>query len=355
MFVRIRRSAVLCLALAAAACATSEGGGGGDPDTPGGPTIEHPRTLLGLKDTALASQGNALSPAAAAGVSSSALSIWPFGAAVNRDGIAYLTLHGDIDAIVRWDFEARTFKDGVTFTGDEPTNVSFSPDGKTAYVASQLSQRVDIVNVANDSIIGSAATPDNDPYQTTVNPDGSRFYASGNGDRIWVFNAATRAVVDTIPVDADPNGMVITRDGKWMFITHLSSGTIGRITLATGVYDTLATVGATPVHGLDVSPDGTRLYLVSQGTDSLYAFNTTTGANEGQVYAGDEAFGLGATPDGTEIWVTSYTGELRRFHSEDLSVITTLVLGGHLRRLAIDPAGRGAVIADEDGYIIIIK
>ncbi|HVX89797.1 MAG TPA: hypothetical protein VG940_12765, partial [Gemmatimonadales bacterium] len=72
-------------------------------------------------------------------------------------------------------------------------------------------------------------------------------------------------------------------------------------------------------------------------------------------YAGDEAFGLGATPDGTEIWVTSYTGELRRFHSNDLSTITTLVLGGHLRRLAIDPAGRGAVIADEDGYIIVIK
>ncbi|HVX89924.1 MAG TPA: YncE family protein, partial [Gemmatimonadales bacterium] len=276
-----RHSILLSAILALAACGTSSGGPGESDDQP---SIDHPRTLLGVKDTSLASQGSALSPAAAAGVSSSALSIWPFGAAVNRDGVAYLTLHGDIDAIVRWDFEARTFKDGVTFTGNEPTNVSFSPDGKTAYVASQLSQRVDIVNVANDSIIGSAATPDNDPYQTTASPDGTRFYASGNGDRIWVFDAVTRAVVDTIPVDADPNGMVITRDGKWMFITHLSSGNIGRITLATGVYDTLATVGATPVHGLDVSPDGTRLYLVSQGTDSLYAFNTTTGANEGQVY-----------------------------------------------------------------------
>lgn len=346
------RLALLFALSSVAACATQEGQSAAG-------TLDHPRTLLGVLDTTLAADGSALGASGRRGAGGAAgtdgVFGMPFGAAVNRDGVTYVTLHGDLDALVRWDFATRSFTDGVTVTGDEPTNVSFSPDGHTAYVAAQLSHEVNIVDVATNTVTGSVSTPGNDPYQTTVSPDGSRFYASGNGDMIWVFDAVTHALVDTIHVDADPNGMVITRDGKWMFITHLSSTNIGRITLATGVYDTLTTVGDIPVHGLDVSPDGTKLYLVSQGTDSLYAFNTTTGANEGQVYAGDEAFGLAATPDGTEIWVTSLSGELRRFYSEGMTVNTTLVLGGLLRRIAVDPAGNGAVIADENGYIIIVR
>ena len=342
------RRGIPLLLLVAGACATQEG------SSQGVGTIQHPRTLLGILDTTLASKGAAIS--ASAGPAGSAGPIgYPFGAAVNRYGVTYVTLHGDLDALVRWDFATRTFADGVTLTGDEPTNVSFSPDGKTAYVAAQLSHEVNIVDVATNTVTGSVSTPGNDPYQTTVSPDGKTFYASGNGDKIWAFDAVTHALIDTIPVDADPNGMVITRDGKWMFITHLSSTNIGRITLATGVYDTLTSVGGTPVHGLDVSSDGKKLYLVSQGTDSLYAFNTTTGANEGQVFAGSQAFGLAATPDGSEIWVTSLSGELRRFHSDGLVVNTTLVLGGVLRRIAVDPAGNSAVIADENGYIDIVR
>jgi len=318
--------------------------------------VDHPRTLLGIRDTTLSAQGASLAPRASAGLmGSSSVTALPYGVAVNKDGVAYITLHGDVDALVRWDFKTRAFADGVTYTGDEPTNVSFSPDGATAYVASQWSHWVDVVDVATNTVVATPLTPGNDPYQTTASPDGTRFYASGNADKIWMFNAVTRTLVDSVAVDADPNGMAITPDGKWMFISHLSSGVVGRITLATGVYDTLVIVGSTPVHGLDISPDGTHLYIVSQGTDSLYKFNTTTGANEGQVFAGSQPFGLAATPDGGEIWIAAYGGDLRRFQSADLSPITTLVLGGHLRRIAIDPAGWGAVIADEDGQVIIVK
>lgn len=279
-------------ALLLGACGAEEG----PPSDTG--TVDHPRTLLGVLDTTLASQATALAPGLRA---SSGIGILPYGANVNRDGVAYVTLHGDIDAIVRWGFRTREFSDGVTLTGDEPTNVSFSPDGATAYVASQMSHSVDVVDVATDQVITTAATPGNDPYQTVASPDGTRFFASGSADMIWAFDATTHAVVDTIPVDAGPNGMAITKDGKWMFVSHLSSGVVGRITLATGVYDTLAIIGGTPVHGLDVSPDGAKLYIVSQGTDSLYAFDTETGANLGQVYAGSQPFGLAATPDGGEM------------------------------------------------------
>lgn len=354
-FMKHSSAALAALAVAGVllGCAADTGGPG---ESTG--TVGHPRKLLGIKDTVLTATGGALaSRGGSLGSAQRSPGVigLPYGAAVNADGVTYVTLHGDLDAIVRWDFSTRSFKDGVTLTGDEPTNVSFSPDGKRAYVASQLSDQVDVIDVATDSVIAEASTPGNDPYQTVVDPDGAHFYASGNGDKIWIFDAVTNAFVDTIPVDADPNGMAITPDGQWMFITHLSSTTIGRITLATGAYDTLTSVGDTPVHGLAISPDGTKLYLVSQGTDSLYEFDTSTGENLGQVPAGDRPFGLAATPDGSEVWITSLGGELRRFDTNGLSPITTTYLGGYLRRLAIDPAGNSAVVADEDGYIIVIR
>jgi YVTN family beta-propeller protein len=341
------RATLMPLLLAGCAAASDAGGPGG-PGTP-----EEPRTLLGVLDTTIATDGGDL-VAGLPGLAGAA-SVLPFGLGVSHEGVAYVTLHGDVDALVRWDFRTREFWDGVTLTGDEPTNVSFSPDGARAYVAAQLSSRVDVVDVATNAIVASPATPGNDPYQTVVAPDGAKYYASGNAERIWVFNAATDQLVDSILVDADPNGMAITRDGDWMFISHLSSPVIGRIELATGTYDTLAVVGGTPVHGLDVSPDGTTLYIVSQGTDSLYAFNTSSGANVGQVFAGVQPFGLAATPDGGEVWITSLTGDVRRFEAPGLAPITTLHVGGILRRIAVDPAGWGAIIADESGYIVIVK
>lgn len=321
------------LLLTAAACAGNGGGSTACPD--GTASSGAPRTLTGVLDTSFTVSGA------------------PYGAAAGSRGLGYVTLH-NIAALGRYNFATRTYTDSAVAVGDQPTNLVFSPDAHRAYVASQFSDRVDVVSVCSGSII-STATMQNDPYQTAVLPNGTRFYASGNADRIWVYDASNLTLLDSIPVSADPNAMAISPDGSKMFITHLSSGVIGRLTLATLAYDTLAVVGATPVHGIAISGDGSKVYVVSQGTDSLYSFSTTTGTNLGQVYAGVSPFGLALTPDGSEIWVTTLGGQLRRHSRATLAPVDSLALGGTLRRIAIDPAGRGALIADEGGRVIIVK
>ena len=339
MFIASRWARMGASALVAvlAACGANGGGGDDDPCLGAPASVACPRTLAGTLDTAVAVAEGA-----------------PYGAGASLGGIAYITLHGSTDALGKWDFAARTYQNAAVVVGDEPTNVVFAPNGATAYVASQLSDRVDVVTVSGGAL-NSASTPGNNPYQTAVLPNGSRFYASGNADKIWVFNAANRTLIDTVHVSAAPNGMAITADGTKMFVTHLSSGVIGVVTLATHAYDTLTTVGDTPVHGIAVSEDGSKLYVVSQGTDSLYMFDTGSGANLGQAYAGNGPFGLALTPDGTEVWVTTLSGELRRYAQGTLVPGPILALSGTLRRIAIDPAGRGAVIADEGGRVLVVK
>lgn len=314
------------------------GGGGGDGCPADEVSVACPRTLAGTLDTAIT--------VSAAGD--------PYGAAVSVNGIAYVTLHGTKDALGKYDFATGIYVDTAITVGDEPLSVAFSPNGETAYVASQAASRVDVVTVASGAV-SAANNPGNNPNQTVVLPNGLRFYTSGNAGRIWVFNAVNRALIDSFPVGSDPNGMALNPTGGRMFVTHLSNGIIGVINMGTQVFDTLALVGNFPVQGIAVSKTGTRVFVVSESKDSLYMLDASSGANLGQAYAGNEPFGLALTPDGAEVWVTTLNGELRRFNQSNLASAGTLNLGGTLRRIAIDPAGRGAVIADEDGRVIIVQ
>src|SRR5690348_17866221 len=62
----------------------------------------------------------------------------PFGAAVSSRGLAYVTLHGSMNALSSWDFGRRRFVPSAVITGQVPTNVAFEPSGRFAYVASQI-------------------------------------------------------------------------------------------------------------------------------------------------------------------------------------------------------------------------
>jgi sugar lactone lactonase YvrE len=94
---------------------------------------------------------------------------------------------------------------------------------------------------------------------------------------------------------------------------------------------------------------------VSQKAGRLYAFDTHDGHRLQSVATGPAPFGLAGTPDGQELWVTTLRGEVRRFRLVDLAPLATLTPGGRLRRLAFDPEGRGVVIADENGRIVVFR
>src|SRR3989449_11259672 len=73
----------------------------------------------------------------------------PFGTAVSRHGVVYVT-RLDAESLGRAKLPHTTFSDGVT-VGSVPTDVAFTHDGKTAYVANQFSDNVGVVDVGRDT------------------------------------------------------------------------------------------------------------------------------------------------------------------------------------------------------------
>ena len=77
---------------------------------------------------------------------SATLSMRPFGAAVSRQGVVFVT-QLDANQMSITDVRSRSIT-GAIEVGSIPTGVTFSADGKTAYVTNQGSGNVGVVNVA---------------------------------------------------------------------------------------------------------------------------------------------------------------------------------------------------------------
>lgn len=279
----------------------------------------------------------------------------PFGAAASSRGLAYVTLHGSMNALSSWDFASRRFAPIAVITGKEPTNVAFEPSGHFAYVASQYAFSVERIDVAKSELREKWHTPANDPFQVAVTPDGRWALATGNAGWLYVFNVHSGRSAGAVQVQNAPNGIAISPDGHTAYLTHLRSPEIGAVDLTRGTYRTFARMDNMEGQGIVLTPDGNTLYALSERADRLYAFDTRTGRSLGVASTGRKPFGLALSPDGAELWVTTLTGDLQRFRRDDLTSVAVNHLGGRLRRLAFDPQGRGAVIADENGRVLVMK
>lgn len=326
-----------------------------------------PRLSSYLVAAALAGAGCAPAPARAPGpVARTALSGAldtvitiaggaPFGAAVSSRGLAYVTVHGSARELASWDFASRRAVPQAARTGAEPTNVAFSPEGRTAFVASQLSAAVDRLPVGDAIPDASWPTPGNHPFQVAVAPDGRRVFATGNAGYLFIFAAASGEPLGRVRTAAAPNGLALSRDGRRVYLTHLGSSEVGVVEVETQAYRALGRLDGAQGQGIVLADDDRVLYAVSESSDQLCRFDTETGARQECATTASGPFGLALTPDGRELWVTTLEGELQRFAVPNLKVIATLDLGGRLRRIAMDPLGRGAVIADESGRVLVMK
>ena len=279
----------------------------------------------------------------------------PYGAAASSRGLAYVTVHGAVSALSSWDFASRRAVRYAAQTGYEPTNVAFSPDGATAYVASQMASAVDRVPAGENGPNASWPTTGNHPYQVAVSPDGQRVFATGNAGFLFVFDAATGESLGQIQTAEAPNGLVVSRDGRRVYLTHLLSPEIGAVDVVLGTYTALGALGGVQGQGIVLADDDRVLYAVSQSNSELCRFDLVAETRNKCVTTADDPFGLALTPDGRELWVTTLGGLLQRYAVPGMTLVASVELGGRLRRIAIDPRGRGAVISDERGRVIVMR
>jgi YVTN family beta-propeller protein len=115
------------------------------------------------------------------------------------------------------------------------------------------------------------------------------------------------ALVATIKVGEEPNGLAVTPDGSEVYVANSGSNTVSVISSTTlGMVGTIA-VGTKPMF-VAITPDSTTAFVSNTGDDTVSEISIANKAVTHTLAVGKSPLGLAVTPDGTQLWVCDDAG-----------------------------------------------
>ena len=262
--------------------------------------------------------------------------------------------------------DPKTGKPGKAIAVDDPYNMYFSPDGRSAIVVAEAYKRLDFrdpqtmalqysievpdcagVNHADFSIDGRYAIftcefagtlvkidlvdrkivgylklkKGRMPQDIRISPDGRLFYvADMKADGLFIVDGDAFKEVGFLATGVGTHGLYPSRDGRKLYVANRGSniirgkpkgpGTVSVVDFATGKIETTWTLkgGGSPDMG-NVSADGRWLWLSARYDDLVYAIDTTTGEVT-SIPVGREPHGLTVWPQPGR-YSLGHTGNMR--------------------------------------------
>lgn len=181
-----------------------------------------------------------------------------------------------------------------------PSAIRLSNDGTKMYVLQQaedlyqynLSTPFDITTAVYDTVLDMDAT-DTNTYGFCWKYDGTILYSIGRGNEINWFNLSTPWDISTAVADANSgtiklldlnyNNIQISRDGTILYIVGETTDVVQAFNMTTpydpssidwnGAILSWTTSGAQKVQGLDISPDGSKIRLLSSSNAGTHFYN----------------------------------------------------------------------------------
>jgi YVTN family beta-propeller protein len=206
------------------------------------------------------------------------------------------------------DTSTNTIVANLATSEDFPNDIAVSPDGKRVYVPNLGDNAglgsFDVFDTASNTLVKTLVQVYFSQYSwVAVSSDSSKVYTYDMGQDsvtgipvgVIVYDAATYAVLKTLPVPAPPDRLTLPLPKS--SILYGSSG--GSLLVYNTQTDTMAaTVAvATTINNLALTPDGTQLYASNSNAQSIAIIDTATNAVTGSVaVAGATGMAIVAAP-----------------------------------------------------------
>jgi YVTN family beta-propeller protein len=172
-----------------------------------------------------------------------------------------------------------------------------------AYIGLFKDDGVAVVDTANWKVLKTVGVPPG-PHGLVVTPDGRRVYVSSDGaSTVSVIDTGTDEIVDSIEVGATPHGLAMTPDGSEVLVAGFGTDRVMAIDTSTDQVTWQATIGRP--HNIAISPSAPHAYVASQaGSGALVEIDLTSGAELARLPLDKAPRALSVSPDGSTVLFT---------------------------------------------------
>jgi len=229
-----------------------------------------------------------------------------------------------------------------------PHGLVITPDGRKVYVSSDGVSTVSVIDTASDRVIASIEVGAN-PHGLAISGDGRRVLVLGWGtNRALVIDTATERVITEVPVGQPHNG-TLSRDGSiaWVGSQQQGATALVRLDLTAGKETARVALDKTP-RGLELSPDGKRVFFTLAGVDAIQVLDSASNQVVAQIPVGASPHYAPFTPDGRwALAVVQGPGELAILDTATNTVAGTVPVGKAPHWSVASSDGRTAYVSNE--------
>jgi YVTN family beta-propeller protein len=216
-----------------------------------------------------------------------------------------------------------------------------------AYVPNSDDNTVSVILVADHTVVATIDVGDS-PEGVAVTPDGRFVYVTNSiSDNVSVIDTSNNSV-ETIVLASNslPRGVAVSPKGLTAFVSNSLSGTLSVIrTSDNAVADNVA-VGNRP-QGVAVLSNGIFAYVVNSLDNNVSVINTAVNLEVATIAVDTLPRSIVATPQGDFIYVTNFlAGTVSVVRTSDNVVIQTIGVGNGPNGIAITPNGEFVFISN---------
>jgi YVTN family beta-propeller protein len=252
-------------------------------------------------------------------------------------------------------------------TGRHPHEMVFSPDRKLLYITANGTMRIEQAGKGGNTIsvvdLERRALAATIPLGEFYRPHGIDLAAgllavsTENPDQLILVDPLKRAVLRRFNTGGQtPHMVVLSRDGKFAFVSHSRSGNVTIVDTTTGAVTSIPT-GDRP-EGSVLAPDGRTLYVVNRESASVSIIDTAARKLTGQIATAKGPVRIAVTPDGAQLVVACMHDSAVEFiDTASRKVVGHVALKGSPVSMHLSRDGRFAFAsaeADDTVYILSV-
>lgn len=243
----------------------------------------------------------------------------------------------------------RTFTTLVPIVSSYQYAPAVALSGNSVWVSGVPDGRISEVDATTGTVLGTISGGNfADRYVLRFSADGNTLFGAGPG-LLTVINRATRAVEREVATQSSGLSLALNPVGTTVFVG--GGGPVQEVTPSTG---TVRTVTSEQHTQFAITPDGQRLYLVSEWEAVVKLVQVSDGAVIRTIPVPCSGFTIGVSPDGQKVFIGCGPQVVILDVATD-AVLQNITVGGNTRRIAFSADGLTAAVSNETLGVSFIR